>query len=595
MDMSNIIDGVFINGAEVSANVMELSMKNGRSKASSEMEAGTATIVLDNGTGTFNGSAYPKTGQEVFIRSAGIRLYTGFVESVKTNNVDGVAQITVSVSDQLARLGRVTIEDNSLDARQPLYDFGLADTGTTYLNRGSESLSNGTLKRVGTSGTYQQSVAVVGTVSGLRLNPTNVTGLNPNYDSGWYVEALTGNTAAPRPIVEDKDWSFGGWLQPQNATDRIAGFFAYGASAPAIRCWADTDRKVITFSNFAYFVDGGLATYNHEINSAAVFDGGWHHLVFTYEASTSTLRVYVDGAMVTSVVMPTSGWKSIPPQRSIIFGGSRLFDGAYMEVFKGGMASWFADNKLWNDNAVLTRYKGEAASTGEKASERSFRLGATQYLGTDYLLSAMEFDANSTILSELKRLARSVNGVVYADRGGQVTVRTNEYNNAKYRGTLPFEIESDATLEVNDDDLVNSVTITKADGALLTATDDASIAAYGTHKQQIDVALQADSDALASAQWNVYEFSQPTVTAEMSIDFTSLPNGSLTPASFLLHDVYTVPVLNGADYRIEGIELHITRDSAQGHFILYEASKFNGYVQLDSTTFGQLGVNRLAF
>ena len=126
------------------------------------------------------------------------------------------------------------------------------------------------------------------------------------------------------------------WLKPSPSvlgTQRSAVSLTYVCSAEAINLILLTDGKI----DFGIRDNNGLSA--DAVSPNSILDGQWHHVVGLRDVGSHTVKLYLDGAVVSSVPDPTTGTftrgdaqdriGSIP----VVCGGTRYFwDGEIDEV-----------------------------------------------------------------------------------------------------------------------------------------------------------------------------------------------------------------------------------------------------------------------
>jgi hypothetical protein len=177
---------------------------------------------------------------------------------------------------------------------------------------------------------------------------------------------------------------------------------------------------------------------------------------------------------------------------------------------------------------VLTsnnRPAGAAAGSGEDSGARVNRiLDSVGWPAADRQVSAGDTTLQATTgegtpLVELQAVADTEVGELYVDEGGRVTFRgrlsvLEDTRSATSQGTFGSaagELKYVAAgRDYDGETIVNRVRISRAGGATQTAEDATSISRYlvSTH-EKTDLLMQTDGDALAYAQFIVYQGKHP--------------------------------------------------------------------------------------
>lgn len=242
--------------------------------------------------------------------------------------------------------------------------------------------------------------------------------------------------------------------------------------------------------------------------SAGVADEELHHLAITQDGAT--FKAWSDGVEVASLTIPsapTSGFRN--------FRIGDLVDGA---------AAWIGHLAVTDTALSGARLARHAAAIdgfpGESVATRVGRLA--DYAGIPSGERDISADSSSPMLplsqagrgagETLTALAVADSGVVLDGRDGHLKFlsRQSRYNPVS---TLALsaelqEVESDLSAVVDDQYLVNRVTVTR-DEAEIVYEDAQSIADYGVYSAQIDFLAAANAEAEAAALWTIRQSAKP--------------------------------------------------------------------------------------
>jgi hypothetical protein len=163
-------------------------------------------------------------------------------------------------------------------------------------------------------------------------------------DSAWYVSGDRCATS-PRSVVRsDESFSLAVWARIDDATklnqtiigsdgSRVSGWFlgarANGQGVPFWSLMMKASDSETSSSEWAYSTTDAFA--------ATV--GKWTHLVGTYNATTKTISLFVNGAKVSSVVRTGTNWNA----SGLLTVGCAKYAGAYSDYFRGAVT----DVRVW--------------------------------------------------------------------------------------------------------------------------------------------------------------------------------------------------------------------------------------------------------
>ena len=101
------------------------------------------------------------------------------------------------------------------------------------------------------------------------------------------------------------------------------------------------------------------------ISSAVVNDGEWHHVVYTYKNSTSTIKMYLDGSLVGSGTIPSSAYNSSSGSNVKITFGSVWYPptSSYSNGLNGVIDHARIFDRVVTSSEVTTLYGETHAST----------------------------------------------------------------------------------------------------------------------------------------------------------------------------------------------------------------------------------------
>lgn len=256
------------------------------------------------------------------------------------------------------------------------------------------------------------------------------------------------------------------------------------------------------------------------LSAGDIDDGAPHHLALRWNGANAWL--YIDGAQVDTDTLGGTMFAA-GAQTYVIIGGATTGP-----IVNDGVAGTYDEAAVWYSDLGAARVADhhDMVATpwdGDTPAERIDRIldivgfdPAARDLdtGTSTLQSAT---LGQTALEHIQKVADSDFGVVFMTADGTVRFRgrvglANQESSATVtdaHGSSPAV--SMLTPEVNDDLVRNDARVSRLDGKLQRARDDASIAEHGTITFTRD-GLFHDSDTLSlnAAEWVVAEYAQPT-------------------------------------------------------------------------------------
>lgn len=492
------------------------SFQRGRSNEfDTRAQPGIANVVLNNADGRFTydnaGGPYGTLQIRVPMRHrvtyAGITypLWQGFVDRWGTRQDQLTGKAQISASDRLARIDggslqtQTTMRHLAITTAPCVALYPLDDVSALLSTAGDVSGQVAPPLKVMTIGTGGQ----IGTGSKVIGDPDSTgAGFTPTDGSNGQIITTDGygtivnrsisalNTTLSimvRPNVIGREmWALIGLMQglpAQYGLEPILGVDSIG-------------RAMLKWSGGAIFGP----TLPTTVPS---------HLAVSEDTDTSTISLWVNGVNVGS---------------GIQYGGGSI--GGFMV---GGTGK-SADGTLWNGDLayvacfaglltaadLLSLADGTDGWLGEMPSDRFQRLmtdgGVPSTLVTvtgtgSSTLGPMPV-AGGSLLDAASNVATDENGVVYASRGGVITlsVRGDRYNTPiglTLDASKPGQVLTDFAVDVDPNLLINDLTVTRYGGASQRIIDQASINVYDRHDAQLTLHLADDTQVLSAGRWRV--------------------------------------------------------------------------------------------
>lgn len=316
-----------------------------------------------------------------------------------------------------------------------------------------------------------------------------------------------------------------------------------------------------------------------------------HHVAVTTDGGA--LLLYVDGALaVTDTVTHTTAEPTATAIGGVYVGaGSPANQLNCHRVCLGEFAFW--QRTLDANEVDVLAYPFSQLPTGEVESHRmteildwigwpqGWRVGLVDtdsgvWHTTGELLTPPKWTAGTTALDLLQRAANAVDGVVFIGADGKFAYQTRTDRDpgdveATFRESDGTSVDASLAYEIDDNDIVNKVTVTAANGLTFTWGDATSIAIYGERDQSADWDLDNAGDLLAAARRVVNRRKNPimrcpTVTVDLSAspDDTRWCLGADLGATIALDDLPASAPAASMSFVIESVAWDI--DAASGHW-----------------------------
>jgi hypothetical protein len=345
--------------------------------------------------------------------------------------------------------------------------------------------------------------------------------------------------------------------------------------------------------------------------TANLLDGLTHHVVITFASGAAAPILYVDGVAVGS----SSGSGTVPAVGAAdlsVYGATIV---ATVDEFAIYPSALSAARALSHYNAGHAPYSGldtGAAITkildmiGWPSADRTIETGKS---------TVIDFDTSGmTALEVIQAMEKTERGRFFMAPDGKATFYNRHHTLTTAASTtsqatfgdsgseLPY---GDLNLEFDDSKIRNSITTARTDGSPFNVKDAASITSYRERAYAVTGLLNASDGELRDlGYWLLGHYTQPvTRVPEIAIQPRRSPT-TLFPhiRDRLLCDRITVkrrPQGVGSaisiDCLIEGMRHTLTRDGAWTTTLLLSPAETTGFFILDNATFGQLGLNALAF
>lgn len=505
---------------DVSSLVRSFSISRGRENERDDIEAGTASLVMDNRDRDFDPVANPliRPLNRWWIQSivAGTTrdMFFGYAETYVQNPGGGAygdATTTVACADEMKVLALDSLP--AMDPPRDTYaDVVLSDAPQGYWRFGSTQTS---AAMVAAAGPRELGV-ITGTFSAVA---TPIVGdWDPNPD--WNVLLARSNTgqiatvdsntlAAELGALEPGDagglsaFTFETWFKSSEATPAAQRVIVSGPlSADATfqyNLTLETTGKIRAIAR-----NSGTTTYTAESASAIAADT-WYHLAIVVDGTNTLL--YVNGVQQASPaawtgtveVKAAAGFLALGQNPAVA--GTRYWDepafyryaltaDRLLAHYEAGAERGFPAQ---DPGARITAVLDAAGSV----APRSIRAGSRQMIPT--------FMRGQSPLEELRRAeeAENVEAVLFIARDGTITFLDDGHRSVSPWNTVQATFDDDGTdtpylgltFDYSDSYLANEISATRIGGTLVTSSDAASIADFFKRTMKVDeLPITTDAD-----------------------------------------------------------------------------------------------------
>ena len=261
------------------------------------------------------------------------------------------------------------------------------------------------------------------------------------------------------------------------------------------------------------FASAGYAGAVFVNGTTNLCDGQFHHVSVTASRSggTGSLELYVDGVSIsTASGAVTTGSPFVLLNVGSMGGSTATLTVAHGAVFDAVLSS---TRIAAHAGAGLTGFAGEtpaarlaryAGYAGIPTAEQSFETG-------DVLGLAHIDTTDKTPLACMREVEATEGGVLFDAGDGTLKFhdRSHRYGAASAFSTSLSPVVVPLTPILNDQSLVNDMTVTGSTGIAGRATDATSLAAYGRYDRTLDVASSNVDEPLHAASWRVGRYAEP--------------------------------------------------------------------------------------
>lgn len=503
--------------------VLAASTHRGRQYEVGTVDAGTATLVLDNADGRFTpGSASGPYGANVVpgvvvrvkavqVTAGTFPLFYGVANAWTQTHPGGSAYATVQLllSDPLAALGRINLPGiaSAMLLDTPDYLYGLQEAAGSLPQGPGGTLLVGDLTPNGVGATTA-SPDHTGTLTFGNAGPYGRTAATWTRDAAGRGPIIY-RPAEPTPT----SLSWEAWINPD--TLPAGGIFAAIIARPGIY------GLYVVPVGATQQVVVGTSPQNGSVG-VALMPGGWHQVVVTVTAGGMP-KLYFDGVLVGTGQLAAPAGAAWAAVASDIMGTGANNSGA----FTGSMALVARYPFELTAARVLAHYNGITGVPGELADARIAR-----YLGYGGVTLPQLFDAGltplqpdldtpRTLLDLIRATEHDDGGTFYAKPDGTLRYETRRTRldtatSATLNPANGNGVEADLTWTLDDTHIVNDAQITQTNGPIRRYQSVASISTYGTRSEADTIASLTADEALYRAEAHVSKNAHPVTRASMA-------------------------------------------------------------------------------
>jgi len=474
-------------------------------------------------------------------------LWLGYVDAARPAWENGVRPIVeVSATDRLGRFQRRNVPRLAraeIEAAEPVLYYPLSDAaGTAHpgeMVSGTDALS---LVQYGTTPVDGAAwwLGEAEVASGDATCASFVAGTTTGEGFAW--------VAYPKALAAGTDWTIVATLRPSTV--------GFATMAPVVLdrkdgAGASVELEVTTdypdgFSAHVTLPNGYAYTLVEATGVEAVPDE-WVHVAIVLTATSC--RIYVNGVEAgANTSLSHASWQ---PNRIRIGGEST--DGPFGH-FTGAISDVAVFASALSSDTVADLAAAAGLTGADTPTERFGRLcrlsglGAGEYATTSSSLTVPPGNSSpsmgpqptdgSPFLDAVQQCADVERGVVYVDGAGVLTLQRGafRFNQHAALTLTPKDVDPGTSIDDDLDRLVNDVTVRRPGGAEQRVVNQASVDAYDTHNETLEIAAADDTQALAVAAWKVADEGTPQPRVD-SVAVDAVAKAATVAASSLL----TVP------------------------------------------------------
>ena len=478
---------------EVTQYVFSADVSRGRSDDYSNV-VGTASVVLNNNTrlfdpfntaGTYYGKLLPRRQIKIEAVSGAttFAVFRGFIAAwpAQFNDAGKTGTVSLQCFDALALMAQEQLPDTVYDYTQtlaPIHYYRLDDPiGQGFLVDSGSRPSNLTAEPISYAGDYSK---VSSLIPQLNVEATQFVGYG--YLSG-VVTAFT-----------DTAVSTAAWITPYTQGSLAYGFDSFLNGARVLTFFSGSTTEIWGINGTTG--NRYVTTFPTSINEST----GPYHLAITF--SGSSLNVYVNGQNVTGAITVVGGAAS-PREQIYVYGPQIQELSVYNKVLTAGEIA-----NLYNFS-VANIIETTAARFNRLIGFTSFPSALKSATATPVASVANLSQVGNNLAAELALVNNSEGGAMYVTKAGTITLtdRNYYYTNAKSitsqatLATASIGYEPQVSIEYSGDNIRNVYQVNFTGGGTFTASNTASVTAYGRNTTTLETQLSTVAQAQTLAAY----------------------------------------------------------------------------------------------
>jgi hypothetical protein len=492
---------------DISDFVRSVSTRRGRNHELGRMQAGEATLTLDNRDRrfdpTFTSSPYfPNVipMRQIRIRATYLAVtydvFYGFIEDwgqtwpSPAANAVGDAEISLHAVDAFKVLSLFDMKpySSAVLEDEPVGYWRLRElTGTTALNEGSASTANGTY-------TNGPTLGVAGPLFG-GLTATDFDGTN---------DFVTMGIPAAFNIIGSltvEAWIRGDSFASEKTIIHAGDPYLFGVDSTA----------------HLFFQNATALGSTRITATSTISTGAWHHVAATRDLETREVDLYVDGVLVKSATYPASVSNTTFDNLSVSVSAGSPFDGRIAQVAiydraltADRLLAHFASNfDTFPQEMSGAHISGVLDSVGWPGGKRAIDTGMS---------TIAEFGPEGSALDAIQQVAEDTeHGLIMASGDGTITFsdRSDAEKNVTAVATFGDSTGEmkyhDLELSYDDQDLWTEVVVAGADGTTVVASDAAAAVTYGTRSLSVSTKAALTNELSDQANGLLARYKAPAV------------------------------------------------------------------------------------
>jgi hypothetical protein len=523
---------------DISSSVQGFTTKRGRSYELDRIEAGTCGLILDNSDGAFTpgrtSSAYypyvkPKRRLRITVVKNAVTyaVYDGFVERwpVEFNGAI-VAEVSIEASDAFRHLSDITLNtpmrEACLDGTPTWYWPLTDDAGAPYASNLAEPVvvANRVISPVGV-GSAQFGGAAIIDAPEVDDNGTTWAVSGADSNAMAVLQFLDGGGPKPWPYALNSTFAWACfWKGPLPTTTDYSLFYLADASGNTL-----VSFRLQPGGNLSLTVKGATGTQTSTWVGAVPVGNKTYQLGFSVTPTgmpNGELAILVNGdpGPGGSTFAYTKGALAATPMYGMMGGemvGSSRNYGMNGSMSHAVLRISAAFKYFYLSSQGTTYLSGVAYPTPAPESARFDRVlfharipsaWTRTYDASLSKLTPLQWASGSSALELLQGFADDAGGVLFMGTSGEFVYQNRHHRigapvAATFKHSDGTGYEPHLTLVMDEDRVVNDVTVTRPGGSTARASDAASIGEYGRKTREMTLRIDNDGEAWDAATWAV--------------------------------------------------------------------------------------------